>query len=57
MTTATAVPLVPWPERLLGQADLHAPHLIDVELTHALGGMVRGGRWRLPKPLRSLAPP
>ena len=28
-------------EALRGQADLHAPHLIDVEVTHALRGMVR----------------
>lgn len=28
-------------EALRGQADLHAPHLIDVEVTHALRGMVQ----------------
>lgn len=28
-------------EALRGHADVHAPHLIDVEVTHALRGMVR----------------
>ena len=28
-------------EALRGQSDLHAPHLIDVEVTNALRGMVR----------------
>jgi len=28
-------------DRLAGDGDLHAPHLIDVELLHALRGLVR----------------
>lgn len=28
-------------ERILGGQTLHAPHLLDVEVTHALGGLVR----------------
>ena len=29
--------------RLAGDPDLHAPHLIDVEIIHALRGLVAGG--------------
>ena len=29
--------------RLADDGDLHAPHLIDVEILHALRGLVRGG--------------
>lgn len=29
--------------RLSDDGDLHAPHLLDVELLHALRGLVRGG--------------
>ena len=30
--------------RVLGDGDLHAPHTIDVEVLHALRGLVRGGK-------------
>jgi predicted nucleic acid-binding protein len=30
-------------EHLIRDGDLHAPHLIDVEVLHALRGLVRGG--------------
>lgn len=30
--------------RLADDADLHAPHLIDVEIINALRGLVRGGK-------------
>jgi predicted nucleic acid-binding protein len=30
--------------RLAHDGDLHAPHLIDVEILHALRGLVRGGK-------------
>jgi predicted nucleic acid-binding protein len=31
-------------QRLGDDGDLHAPHLIDVEILHALRGLVRGGK-------------
>lgn len=31
-------------ERLSASAEWHEPHLLDVEVTHALRGMVRGGK-------------
>ncbi len=31
-------------ERLADDGDLHAPHLIDVEILNALRGLVRGGQ-------------
>lgn len=31
-------------QRLSDDGDLHAPHLIDVEILHALRGLVRGGK-------------
>ena len=31
-------------QRLVDDGDLHAPHLIDVEILHALRGLVRGGK-------------
>lgn len=31
-------------QRLAEDGDLHAPHLIDVEILHALRGLVRGGK-------------
>lgn len=30
--------------RLADDGDLHAPHLIDIEILHALRGLVRGGK-------------
>jgi predicted nucleic acid-binding protein len=30
-------------DRLAGDGDLHAPHLIDLEVLHALRGLVRAG--------------
>ena len=34
-------------QRLADDGDLHAPHLIDVEILHALRGLVRGGKLSL----------
>jgi len=31
-------------QRLADDGDLHAPHLIDIEILHALRGLVRGGK-------------
>lgn len=31
-------------DRLAGDGDLHAPHLLDIEVLHALRGLVRAGR-------------
>jgi predicted nucleic acid-binding protein len=31
-------------QRLADDGDLHAPHLIDLEILHALRGLVRGGK-------------
>ncbi len=34
-------------QRLADDGDLHAPHLIDIEILHALRGLVRGGKLSL----------
>jgi predicted nucleic acid-binding protein len=34
-------------QRLTGDGDLHAPHLIDIEILQALRGLVRGGKLSL----------
>jgi len=41
-------PRVPGLAERLGREELHAPHLVDVELTHALRRLVASARLRLP---------
>jgi predicted nucleic acid-binding protein len=49
-TSAVLAALASWPPdpalvmRLADDGDLHAPHLIDIEILNALRGLVRGGQ-------------